>query len=480
MKALEYLLSRPLLVTPEAFETAIAIVTREDRAVPEAVEAKPGTKMDGAEAGMYRRGSVAVIPMVGPVFRYADFFTDMCGGVTVERVARDLCTARDDPSVSAVVLAIDSPGGEVTGVAELAAMIRAAAGVKPVVAYVEGLGASAAYWLASAAGEIVCESTAILGSIGVVTGYVKRDDPPGRRSYEFVSSQSPNKRPDPATEKGRAEIQRTVDDLAEVFIAAVAEYRDTTPEKVASDFGQGGVLVGQKAVDAGMADRVGSFESVLEELAAHGRPGVPGRAGASANGPAAEGNKLMFGFSFKPKADGSIAVEPLASEADNAAARITAAEPLKPAAPSAEAQAAAAQIEAMRREMTQLNARLIATKADGWYNALFASRLIVPAEKADAVAAYTQAAIDDAVSPLADGKTRVSLVEGIFKARTPHTLTREQLGAGAAGAIVLPPGFQAMEANASQADAPPTEAELKSYKKILVDAGMLGREALAN
>jgi len=134
----------------------------------------------------------------------------------------------------------------------------------------------------------------------------------------------------------------------------------------------------------------------------------------------------------------------------------------------------------MRREMAQLNARLIATKADGWYNALFASRLIVPAEKADAVAAYTQAAIDDAVSPLADGKTRVSLVEGIFKARTPHTLTREQLGAGAAGAIVLPPGFQAMEANASQADAPPTEAELKSYKKILVDAGMLGREALAN
>ena len=472
MKALEYLLSRPLLVTPEAFETAIAIVTREDRAVPEAVEAKPGTKMDGAEAGMYRRGSVAVIPMVGPVFRYADFFTDMCGGVTVERVARDLCTARDDPSVSAVVLAIDSPGGEVTGVAELAAMIRAAAGVKPVVAYVEGLGASAAYWLASAAGEIVCESTAILGSIGVVTGYVKRDDPPGRRSYEFVSSQSPNKRPDPATEKGRAEIQRTVDDLAEVFIAAVAEYRDTTPEKVASDFGQGGVLVGQKAVDAGMADRVGSFESVLEELAAHGRPGVPGRAGASAKGPAAEG-KQMFGFLVRPKADGSTSIEPLASDPGQTQAQnvaVQAAAPLKPDP----------QVEAMRQELARVSAQLISTKADGWYNALFAAGRIVPAEKADAVAAYTQAAIDDVASPLADGKTRVSLVEGIFKARTPHTLTREQLGAGAAGAIVLPPGFQAMEANASQADAPPTEAELKSYKKILVDAGMLGREALAN
>lgn len=477
MKALEYLLSRPLLVTPEAFETAVAIVTREDRPVPEAVEAKPGTKIDGAESGMYRRGSVAVVPMIGPIFRYADFFTGLCGGATVDRMARDLCMARDDPTVSAIVLAIDSPGGEVTGVAELAGMIRQASGVKPVVAYVEGLGASAAYWLASAAGEIVCESTAILGSIGVVTGYVKRDDPPGRRSYEFVSSQSPNKRPDPATEKGRAEIQRTVDDLAEVFIAAVAEYRDTTPEKVASDFGQGGLLVGQKAVDVGMADRVGSFESVLEELAAHGRPGVPGRAGASANvKPAREGQ--VFNFLFKAKADGSgFTVEP---QAEAAAAQIVAAEPLKPAAPSAEAQAAAAQVEAMRREMAQLNARLIATKADGWYNALFAARQIVPAEKADAVAAYTQAAIDDVASPLADGKTRVSLVEGIFKARTPHTLTREQLGAGAAGAIVLPPGFQAMEANASQADAPPTDAELKAYKKILVDAGMLGREALAN
>lgn len=187
----------------------------------------------------------------------------------------------------------------------------------------------------------------------------------------------------------------------------------------------------------------------------------------------------MFGFSFKPKADGSIAVEPLASDADNAAARITAAEPLKPAAPSAESQAAA-QIEAMRREMAQLNARLIQTKAEGWCDALFAARKIVPAERADAIAAYTQAAIDDVATPLADGKTRVSLVEGIFKARTPHTLTREQLGAGPVGAIVLPPGLSVMEANQSQADAPPTEAELKSYKQILVNAGMLGRDALAN
>jgi hypothetical protein len=71
------------------------------------------------------------------------------------------------------------------------------------------------------------------------------------------------KRPDPTTEDGKAEIQRTVDALGEIFVGTVARNRGVSADTVLSDFGRGGVYVGQAAVDAGLADEVGSYESVL-------------------------------------------------------------------------------------------------------------------------------------------------------------------------------------------------------------------------
>jgi signal peptide peptidase SppA len=237
---------------------------------PEAVEAQLGRPLDNTRTVSVRNG-VASIPIEGPIFRRANLFTEISGGASVEIIARDLNKALDDQSVRAVMLVIDSPGGEVNGINELADMLYAARGRKPITAYVEGVGASAAYWIASAADEVVADATAALGSIGVIMT-MRDPSKTSARDIEFVSSQSPNKNPNPATESGRSQIQSIVDSLADVFVSTVARNRSVSRETVLSDFGQGGILIGQKAVDAGLADRLGSYEQVLAELSDRTQP----------------------------------------------------------------------------------------------------------------------------------------------------------------------------------------------------------------
>ena len=303
-KMYEYLLRRPLAVAPDALALGLKVAAREPLpdpgpGRPEAVQARKGRPVDGAETTEVqdREGGVRVIPITGPISRYADWFVELCGGTTVEALARDLNAAVNDAKVRAILLYVDSPGGEATGIGELADMIRAANDDrKPVWAYVHGDAASAAYWLASAAGRVVMDASAYVGSIGVVWAWPTRKD--NGRSIEFVSSQSPNKRPDVETEGGKAEVQRVVDDMADVFIAAVAKYRDVSPEAVVSDFGAGGILIGAKAVAAGMADAVGSFEGTLADLATEAaerpyRTAAPAAAATEAIEPYLRANDLL-------------------------------------------------------------------------------------------------------------------------------------------------------------------------------------------
>lgn len=259
--------SRPWLIQRESLETILAIAQRYGD--PEALQAKQGRPLENARTVSMRDG-VAVIPVTGPIFRYANLFTEISGATSTAVLARDIQAALDNSYVRGIVLDINSPGGEATGINELANLIAAGRKIKPIKAYGGGLVASAAYWLGSAADEMIIDETALLGSIGVVMSYLdtsERDAKSGVRSIEIVSSLSPDKRVDPATDEGRAKVQLIVDALAETFANAVASNRGIDPAKVRSDFGRGGVLVGAAAVKAGMADRLGSLEAVIAELA---------------------------------------------------------------------------------------------------------------------------------------------------------------------------------------------------------------------
>jgi len=252
----------------------LEIAAREHIPDFEAVAAKRARRVDQADTMTIREGGVAILPVVGPIFRYANLFTEISGGTSVSALARDFNTALNDSSVKAILLNVDSPGGEVAGISELAQMIFDGRKKKRIAAYADGMMASAAYWIASAAGEIVADATAIVGSIGIVAA-VPNPEKRSARDVEFVSSQSPKKRPNPNTESGKTQIQAMVDDLAAVFVDAVAKHRAVSTATVLEKFGQGDVFVGRKAVAAGLADRLGSFEQTVADLASGKRARGP-------------------------------------------------------------------------------------------------------------------------------------------------------------------------------------------------------------
>ena len=220
--------------------------------------------MEARQAALAPVDGIAQVNVIGPIFRYANLFTEVSGATSVSAIQADLSKAADDGMVRAILLNVDSSGGQVDGISDLADSIRAASKKKPIVAYSDGAIASGALWLGSAASKVIVSDTAMAGSVGVVANLRTNGKRPGE--YEFVSSVSPKKRTNPETDEGRAQIQAHVDSVAQVFVQKLAAYRGVSIEKVLSDFGQGDVLVGAAAVAAGMADEVGTRDSVLAAL----------------------------------------------------------------------------------------------------------------------------------------------------------------------------------------------------------------------
>ena len=271
--AFDLVASTPWAILPSMLETISAIARRENDPL-EAVEARLGRPLQNTRA-VSLRGDVAVVPVTGPIFRYANLFTAVSGGTSLDVLATDFAAALDNPAVTSIVLNIDSPGGQAAGIAEFAQMVRAA--TKPVVAYVDGQAASAAYWIAAAADRIVMSKTAEVGSIGAVVSIDMARSKAGG-VIEIVSSQSPKKRPDVATDEGRAQIQTRIDALAQVFVEDVAAYRGVPLASVLQEFGQGDMRIAAAAVALGMADSISTLELVIAGLTgtpSTTRPGGP-------------------------------------------------------------------------------------------------------------------------------------------------------------------------------------------------------------
>lgn len=254
----------PWAITETALHTILEVAARENEA-PEAVAAKLGRQLQNSYNATERDG-VAIIPVTGPLFRYANIFTAISGASSYELIARDFMSALENPQITSIILDIDSPGGEVNGVSELASMIFEARGTKPVIAYASGDAASGAYWIASAADEIVVSETSALGSIGVVGIYRGKSAKESTETVEIVSSQSPYKRLDPMSDDGRAKLQTRIDSMADVFVSTIARNRSVTPDHVLEHYGGGDVMIGAHAVNAGLADRIGSLERLITEL----------------------------------------------------------------------------------------------------------------------------------------------------------------------------------------------------------------------
>jgi signal peptide peptidase SppA len=213
-------------------------------------------------------GTVGVIPVHGTITQRADLFSDWSGGTSTEAVGLVLDEFVADPSVDAVILDVDSPGGTVYGVEELALKIHAATKTKKVIAVANSLAASAAYWIASQASEIVITPGGEVGSIGVYL--MHRDRSAAMERYgekvTFVSAgelKTAGHSYAPLDDVSRAVLQKSVDDYYDKFVRAVARGRNASLSAVRSGFGRGDTVRAEEAVKEGMADRIGTLDAVL-------------------------------------------------------------------------------------------------------------------------------------------------------------------------------------------------------------------------
>lgn len=268
------LLGQAWAITPAGFEAVLAAADRlasgEVEAVAGTREAVSATAEESAEYSwrLRIREGVGHIRVYGPLVSTSSWLSWYFDCYDV--LANEITMALADPRVRALVLTFDSPGGHVNGCQELARIVRAARGTKPIVAFVEGDACSAAYWVASACDEIVTGETSLLGCLGAQVAYLddsKYFENWGLREIVITSSQTPEKNRPPTDDSGRRVWQQMVDDIADVFLNTVAEYRGTDRATVDAEFGQGAVLVGARAVAAGLADRVGTYETLHAELA---------------------------------------------------------------------------------------------------------------------------------------------------------------------------------------------------------------------
>lgn len=212
----------------------------------------------------YKSGTVGAILIDGPIIPRATMFSDVSGIVSIDRLTAEFKAMADDPNITEIVLLMDTPGGEVTGVSDFAALVKATE--KKTSAFT-WMAASAGYWIASAVDEIAAPLSGLVGSIGVVVGYYDTTEAEAKKGFkylEMVSSQSPNKRADLGTDTGRAVVQQMLDDLADGFISTVADNRGTDADTVINSFGGGAVFAAPRALSAGMIDRVVDFDAYMK------------------------------------------------------------------------------------------------------------------------------------------------------------------------------------------------------------------------
>jgi len=217
-----------------------------------------------AELSPPEGGDVAVIRLRGILSKELDFFSFIVGGTGLEGVQDQFRSAMGDKTVKAIILDIDSPGGDVNGTPELAQLVFESRGTKPIISYVGFECASAAYWIASAADVIVMQEAAAVGSIGVLALFQNGESADDKMT--IISSVSPKKTVDINTDEGVQQIQQMVDDLGNIFVENVAKFRGIGTDKVLADFGQGGVKIAKKAVESGMADYIGTLDDVYETI----------------------------------------------------------------------------------------------------------------------------------------------------------------------------------------------------------------------
>ena len=216
-------------------------------------------------------GAVVVLPLYGVITQRSNWMSYYFGGTTTESFAMQFRQALADPNVTAIVIDVDSPGGSVAGVDELASEIYSARGKKTIVAISNTLNASAAYYISSQASELWVSPSSLTGSIGVYNTHI--DQSKALETYgikvTLISAgkfKTEGNSYEPFTEEAQAAAQVLVSGYYTAFVKAVARGRGVKMADVTSGFAEGRVVMAAQAVDFNMADKVGTLDGILAKF----------------------------------------------------------------------------------------------------------------------------------------------------------------------------------------------------------------------
>jgi capsid assembly protease len=265
-------------ILPEKLEAIQGVIERRMAEGPDAAMELEGAPDETSYLQINPDG-IAVISIMGTMGHRLNVLERFSGGISTEIILRDLERTLESDQVKGILLHIDSPGGMVDGTKELADYVAMIREVKPVVAYTDGMMASAAYWVGSAAHTIVAYPTAQVGSIGVVATHIDRSGADAKKGIKrsFITN-GRYKRiindAEPLSDEGRAYMQDLVDQTARIFIEDVGRNRGVSPDNIAGT--EARVYLAQAAQDQGLVDRVASFNQAYTLL--RRRSGIMDRA----------------------------------------------------------------------------------------------------------------------------------------------------------------------------------------------------------
>ena len=252
-------------------QTIYATHLRGDKIDIAAIEARLGRPLAHEQQDYtLEPGGVALLRLSGVMSPKANLFMRVSGGISTQLASQQIESAAADQRVRGIVLALDTPGGNVVGVPEFADTVRWAAGQKPLVVHTDNQLCSAGYWVGSAANAIYISGPVVtVGSIGVVVD--REYDPQTRYRTESITAGRYKRlaQPDaPLSDEARAVVQADVDYVYTLFVDAVAAHRGVTAEEVLEHMADGRVFRGRQAQDAGLVDGVSTLDDLLQAMAA--------------------------------------------------------------------------------------------------------------------------------------------------------------------------------------------------------------------
>lgn len=225
----------------------------------------PRSNMQGAVG-------IAVIPIHGTLVKRTLGLEAASGLTSYQDIGAMLDAALADPSVTGILLDVDSPGGEASGSFELARRVREAAAVKPIWAVANDAAFSAAYAIASSAERIIVTETGGVGSIGVIALHIDQSVKDANDGYRYTAITAGRHKNDfsphePLTDAAKGELQAEVDRLYDIFVGHVAAMRGLPEMAVRAT--EASLYFGPNATAAGLADAVGTLEATLTDFSTY-------------------------------------------------------------------------------------------------------------------------------------------------------------------------------------------------------------------